>query len=214
MSWVVEWVLLGNILWLMFYYLVYIRQITHNYHYDSELLSVVLKDEIKPIIHVGYEQSLVLGIFLVINIIYTIYKGAYDSDLIAALLIFILIPIISIIPINMVHRDLTNEIARFREKSLDRILLTSKKLFIDQQVPLDDKVDFIFTDRILYRLHQVHSSHKNYLIYVKIIASLFFPLIGYYATYGKQATERINETFHLQLQFFQLIHLFLLAIFH
>ncbi len=208
-SWVVEWLLFANILWLMVYYVIYIRQITKKYHYESELLSVVLKDEIKPIIHVGYEQSLVLGIFLIINIVYIIYKGFYISDLVASLLIFLLIPIISILPIEFVHKDLSHEIEQFRVKSLDRILISSKNLFIDEPVSLDNKMDFIFTDRILYRLRQIHKSHKNYLIYVKIGISLVFPIIGYYATYGQKAVDYINKTFKLDLHLPPLIHLVL-----
>ena len=208
-SWVVEWVLFGNILWLMIYYIIYIRQITKKYHYDSELLSVVLKDEIKPIVHVGYEQSIVLAFFLIINIIYIIYKGFYITDFIASFLIFLLIPIISIVPLNMVHKDLSKEIERFRKKSLDRITLITKGLFVNQDIPVDDKIDFILTDRILYRLRQVHKSHKNYTVYFRILGAMIVPLAGYYVDYGQQITDSINKTFNISLPFIHLLHLLL-----
>lgn len=210
-SWVVEWVLFGNILWLMIYYVVYLHRITTSYNYDSELLAVVLKNEIKPIIHVGHEQSLILAGFLIINIIYIIYKGFFISDFIASLLIFILIPIISIVPINMVHKDLTREILAFQNRSLSRILQTSKILFVNTNDPMtnDEKLDFILTDRILFRLTQVHKSHKNYAIYARVVTAMAVPLAGYYVDYGQKVVTTINHTLNTNIPFIKLVHIIL-----
>ena len=213
-SWVVEWLLFGNILWLMFYYMVYIRRITNNYNYDSELLSVILKNEIKPIIHVGHEQGIILGIFLIINIIYIIFKGFFVSDLFASLLIFVLIPIITIVPINLVHKDLTKEINAFSEKSLDRILQTSKILFLNKDMTPDEKIDFMFTDRILYRLNQVHKSHKNYIVYLRVVIAMAVPLAGYYVDYGQTVISRINVTMGTNIHLIKLMHLKLIPLIH
>ena len=212
-SWVLEWIIFANILWLMAYYVIFIYHTARTYHYDSELLSVVLKNELKPIIHVGYEQSIVLTIFLVLNIIYTIYTGFYSTDFLASITLFLLIPIMAVVPIQIVHGDLTEEIKAFSNQALDRVLPIMKPYFVNEGISLENQVDFLLTERILSKLHEIHKSHSNKAIYLRILATMAVPAFGYYVDYGPKVVDYINSTFHTNLPFIKLIHIILFSIF-
>ena len=212
-SWVIEWIIFANIIWLMAYYVIFIYHTAKTYHYDSELLSVVLKNELKPIVHVGYEQSIVLTLFLVLNIIYTIYTGFYATDFLASITLFLLIPLMAVVPIQIVHSDLTKEIKAFSTHALDRILPITKPFFVNENISLENKVDFLLTDRVLYRLQEIHKSHSNKAIYLRILATMAVPAFGYYVDYGPKVVDYINSTFHTNFSFINLIHIILFSIF-
>lgn len=206
-SWIVEWLIFGNIVWLMAYYIIFVRHITKKYSYDSELLNVVLNDELRPIVHVGYEQSIVVSVFLALNIYYTIYTGFYPTDFIASLIIFILLPLIAMLPLRYVHKDLTNEIKVFTEKKVEHMVNITRTFFVGQDMAIDQKIDYILTDRILFRLKQIHKSHSNKMVYLRILGTMAVPAAGYYVDYGRQVTVTINQTLHINLPFIQLFHL-------
>lgn len=217
-SWILEWIIFANIIWLMAYYVIFIFHITRKYHYDSELLTVILKDELKPIIHVGYEQSILLTIFLLLNILFNVLSGFLKNEVSASFLLFLysfvlflLIPIIAVLPIQFVHDDLSSEIKIFTDQSYNRILPKTRPTFVGENIQLEDKVDFVFTDRILFRLNQVHKSHSNKTIYIRILATMAVPAFGYYVNYGPNVIDQINKALgtnfpFIALHMIQLLH--------
>jgi hypothetical protein len=211
-SWIIEWVIFGFIIWIILYYIRFIRLITKKFDYETELLTVVIRNEVKPIIYVGYEQSIILTVFLVLNIYYTIYVGFFLSDFMASVILFLLLPVLVFIPMKIINSDLNYELKRYKNSMWDKLLFMSKSIYAGEQVSIEEKVDFIVSDSILHRINQTQKAQK--VIYLRLIATMLVPAFGYYLNYGEQVTSIINESLKLNIPVFRLFYFILVHLVH
>ena len=191
-SWIIEWLIFGALIYMLIAYMRYINRITKQYRYDSQLLSIVLKGQLEPLIKLGYKLSIALGAFLILNIAYTFWTGFWYSDTIAMVIIFLLLPIVSIVPMRAIEHDLQEEQTEYINSATDDILSNGMAVLIDaSRVSLEDKVNIIVKDRMLQKFDSLHKDTIG--IYIRIFLTLGISLAGILWNYRAQVSEFIAE---------------------
>lgn len=176
LSWMLEWWTFGAAVYLLLAFLRFLYRITRRYKYDLNLLSIVLKGEIDPIIRLGYKLMFPIGVFLLLNVIYTLYYGFWWSDTIASIVTFLLLPLTVIAPIQIVERDIHTEMDDYILKQHDFALKRGIAFLKNPKVmSFEEKTDILLTEMMLSRFSDYRQSTITMylrLIWVVLISAL------------------------------------------
>ncbi|MFX0212327.1 MAG: hypothetical protein ACFFDT_40515 [Candidatus Hodarchaeota archaeon] len=176
--WVIEWYIFGCILNSLIMYIQFIRKYILKKKYKTDLISAVIERELEGLVLVGYKISFAFGFFFIANIAFLILVEPWLSDLIAFLILFIMLPIISILPIKFIEYDTKREQEKWLEKNTKQFKELSGKFYEDPNyLTLETKVNLLMNYRLieLFEKNQIEfwTVYRRILFVLSIPASYF-----------------------------------------
>lgn len=201
LSWIIEWLIYGIIIYGMVYYLFFIRKVLMKYKYEENIFSIVVNGESNDLTRLGYKNSFIFGAFILINIIYMIATGYWLSDMVALLLMLILLPIITIVPLQLVDMGIKKEKETVIKTMTDRYVSEGVKFLANPDtVSVETKMNFYVTKSILDSLQEYHES--RWRVYLRLVYIIGASLIGLVIQFKSQLLPVINNIFHTNIVFF------------
>lgn len=149
-SYIFQWLIYGAVLNTLVMYILFIRKYTKKATYQENILSILMKNRIEPLIALGYKLSAFIGLLLLVRAAYLIAFEFWFwwSDLVGFILLLIFLPVTTVVPLQLVEGDLRNEqkkmIAKFKSKLVDFGTL----FIVDKNsLPLETKIDLLLQDQ-------------------------------------------------------------------
>ncbi len=189
LSWIVEWFIFGAIIWGLVAYVFFVRKITSKYSYEENILKVIVKGELGPLIRLGYRLSIALGIFLIVNIAYIFVEGnPWPSDFIGIVLTFLIMPILVVVPLQLIERDLAHEQGMIREHFLEQYVADGMKFIRDPTVlGLEAKVDILLGRRLLQTFQEYR--RETLKVYLRMALTMAISLGGLVWNYSEEIVD-------------------------
>ncbi|MHA2272688.1 MAG: hypothetical protein ACXACI_12550 [Candidatus Hodarchaeales archaeon] len=188
-SWIVEWFVFGAIIWALIAYVFFVRKITSKYSYEENILKVVVKGELGPLVRLGYRLTLALGIFLIVNIAYIFVEGnPWPSDFIGIILTLLIMPILVVVPLQLIERDVANEQRLITDRFRDKYISDGVGFIRDPSaIDLESKVDILLGRRLL----QTFQEHRRQTlkIYLRMAFTMAISLGGLVWNYSDQIVD-------------------------
>jgi hypothetical protein len=168
LSWVIEWIIFGAVLNTLLMYVLFIYKYTKKHEYQENLLAVIMKGEIDPLIRLGYKLALYVGVFMIIRAVYIIVVGYYWSDLSGFLVILIALPIIIAAPLQLVESDLAVEQRELINEYTDDWIEEGMKFLRDRKsVTLEQKIDLLLQNNYIDTLTSYR--RETLKVYIRLI---------------------------------------------
>jgi hypothetical protein len=177
LSWIIEWLIFGIVIYSLMSFTLFVRHITKYYQYEENILSIVIKGKSEPLTNLGYKNAFIFGGFTLFSVIYMIITGYWLSDFIALLLMFLVLPIVAIFPLQMVQNKVKQEQNTMIDDMTDRFVDYSMKFIADEQsVEMETKMNLFLTSKILDELKQYKK--ETLKVYLRLVWVLGVSVIG------------------------------------
>ncbi|MFW9994648.1 MAG: hypothetical protein ACFFD4_21575 [Candidatus Odinarchaeota archaeon] len=181
-SWVFEWLIYGAVFNLLYQYLRLIYKYTTKKTYSENLLAVILKGLVDPLLKLGYTLSIYLGLFLLIRAIYIVVVGYYWSDLFGFLALLIFLPIVVIVPLVLIEHDLSKEQKELVNEYSQSYIEEGMKYIRDpRSITLDEKVNLLLQDKYITAI--MSYKRETLKIYLRLFALMSVTAGSYLITY-------------------------------
>lgn len=192
LSWALEWWIFGAVITSLIKYLFFIRKITAKYSYEANILGIVVKGELDPLIKLGYRLTIALGIFLIANVAYTIYYGFWLSDFIGLIIILITLPILTVVPLQLIERDVAYEQRLIADSFLSTYVSDGIRFIRNpKDLDLESKIDILVGRRLL----QTFTEHRRETlkVYLRMAATMAVSVGSLLYSYNEQIVDYLKN---------------------
>jgi hypothetical protein len=190
-SWTLEWWIFGAVISSLIKYLFFIRRITAKYSYEANILPVIVKGELDPLIRLGWRLTIALGLFLVTNVAYTIYYGFWPTDFIGLIIIFIMLPVLTVVPLQLIERDVAYEQGLIADRFLDKYVDHGIGFIKDpKSISLESKIDILVGRRLLQTF--VEHKRETLKVYLRMATTMAITAGGLVFSYYEQILDFID----------------------
>jgi hypothetical protein len=189
LSWVVEWFIFGAIVYSLVAYLFFVRKITSKYSYEENILKVVVKGELDPLIRLGYQLTIALGLFIVVNIFYIFAEGKpWPSDFTGIILMLLLLPILTVVPLQLIERDVAYEQGIIRNRFQEQYVNDGMKFMRDPKaLDTEAKIDILLGRRLLQTFQEYR--RETVRVYLRMAFTMAISLGGLVWNYNEEIAD-------------------------
>ncbi|MFX1513939.1 MAG: hypothetical protein ACFFCQ_15250 [Promethearchaeota archaeon] len=174
--WVIEWYIFGCVLYSLLMFLNFTRTYTIQYEYAENLFVIVLEDKLRDLVYMGHKIAFALGFYFITSVIFMILVEWWLSDVLAFIIMLILLPIITIVPIHNIESSLKKEQQKMLDNYFNAMYISLAKVFINSPHNLDveTKLNFLINAHLKNAFQQRKFDYL--MVYVKLIGVLMIPV--------------------------------------
>ncbi|MFX0115074.1 MAG: hypothetical protein ACFFB3_11050 [Candidatus Hodarchaeota archaeon] len=193
LSWIVEWFIFGAIIWSLVAYVFFVRKITSKYSYEENILKVIVRGELEPLIRLGFRLTIALGVFLVVNIAYIFVEGnPWPSDFIGIILTLLILPILTIVPLQLIERDVSHEQGLIADRFLTKYVQDGIGFIRDPKaIDLESKVDILLGRRLLETFQEYR--RETVKVYLRMGFTMAISLGGLVWNYSEEIADFVKD---------------------